>query len=252
MFIIAGNWKMNGSLSFTDEMISYIKGIAEDKKDRVKTIIFPPFVYLHYAVDKAKDTTINVGAQNMYIKEKGAYTGEISPLFLKDIGVNYVIVGHSERRNYFNESSEFVAEKAKVALEHGIIPVVCIGEKLEEREEGKTFEIIENQLTPLFNLLKYDIKNIIIAYEPVWAIGTGRTATPDQAQEVHEYIRRSLKSVVGDESINIPILYGGSVKESNVKDLLKEKDIDGALIGGASLKKEEFSNIINIASETEA
>ncbi len=253
MVVIAANWKMNGNRKFTEEMVKAVRPVADKAKDNVKTILCPPFTYLSIAAEQANDSAISIGAQNMYIEEKGAYTGEISPVFLNDIGINYVIVGHSERRAYFNESSEFIAQKASVALQYGLTPILCIGEKLEDRELENTFVIIDSQLEPVAKLLKNNLKNIIIAYEPVWAIGTGRTATPEQAQEVHEYIRWSLKTVVGKEdSERVPILYGGSVKESNIASLIKEEDINGALIGGASLKKDEFCKIIEIAATREA
>jgi triosephosphate isomerase len=189
---------------------------------------------------------MELGAQNVYWEEKGAFTGEVSPVMLKEIGVKYVVIGHSERRTYFHETNETVNKKVRSALKAGLLPIMCVGERLEEREAGKTFDVIRDHVTVgLKGISKEDILKIVIAYEPVWAIGTGKTATPDQAQEAHLYIRGLLKEIY-NESVaqSVRIQYGGSVKPENIKELISQKDIDGALVGGASLKVEQFAPIV--------
>jgi triosephosphate isomerase len=199
-----------------------------------------------------KDTNIKLGAQNMYFQEKGAYTGEISPIFLKNIGVEYVILGHSERRDLFNESDDLINKKLNMALNIDLIPIVCIGEHLEEREAGKTTQIIEYQINETFkNLTKEDMSKLIIAYEPIWAIGTGMTATPEQAEEIHIFIRELLARKFDDETANsIRIQYGGSVKPGNAEDLFNKRNIDGGLVGGASLQADSLFRIIQAADST--
>jgi triosephosphate isomerase len=241
-FFVGGNWKMNGSTALIKSLVAETLNTAK-LDESVEVVIAPPAVYLEKTRATA-NKNIGVAAQNVYYKKSGAYTGEISPEILKDVNVDWVILGHSERREYFKESNEFVGEKTAFALENGLKVITCVGEKLENREAGKTMEIIYAQLKAIADNVK-DWTNIVIAYEPVWAIGTGKVATPQQAQEVHEQIRKWLAdNVSADVAENTRIIYGGSVNAKNAGDLSKEKDIDGFLVGGASLKP-EFVNIIN-------
>jgi len=212
----------------------------------VEVVIFPPFTALESVGKVLKETEIGLGAQNVFWEEKGAYTGEISPLMLLDVGCKYVILGHSERRGYFNESDEEINKKLKAALKNGLSPLVCVGESLEMRKKGKAKEVVENQLRGSLNgISAQDIERIVIAYEPVWAIGTGETATPEQAQDMHYFIREILRELFGERAAQvIRIQYGGSVKPENIKDLMDKEDIDGALVGGASLKADSFAQII--------
>jgi triosephosphate isomerase len=239
-FIIAGNWKMNKTVV---ESIDFVKELNNkiEVNDRVRVLIFPPFTSI-YSIRNLSDK-IKIGSQNLFYEEKGAYTGEISPLMLKDL-VDYVLIGHSERRGIFKELDSDINKKIKTALKYKFNPVLCIGETLEQRKGGKTFERIKKQVDEdLKGLKEQEIKSIIIAYEPIWAIGTGETATPAQAQEVHGFIRELLNEKVENPE-DIFILYGGSVKPENSFDLLSQKDINGFLIGGASLKVDSFSAII--------
>ncbi len=244
---IAGNWKMNKTIPEAIELVKKLKEIV--KVENGEIVVIPPFTALSEVRKVIKESKIELGAQNLHWKEKGAYTGEISPSMLKDIGCKYVIVGHSERREHFLEKDELINLKIKAALENSIHPIFCIGEKLEQREKGETIKVIDEQINKGLNGLdEKEIKNIVIAYEPVWAIGTGRTATPEQAQEVHLFIREKLKKNYGNEIASCAIiLYGGSVKADNAYSLIKEKDIDGALVGGASLEAESFGKIIEEA-----
>ncbi len=250
--IIGGNWKMNrGTPKEAKEMLDSLIPLVKDFHS-VDIVISAPFTVLTTMHDILKDTNIKLGAQNMYFQEKGAYTGEISPLFLKNIGVEYVILGHSERRDIFNESDAMVNEKLKMALSMDLKPIVCIGEHLEEREAGKAKKIIENQFNETFkNLTKEDMLNVIIAYEPIWAIGTGKTATPEQAEEIHVFIRDLLIKKFDEEtSKSIRIQYGGSINPDNAEDLFNKKNIDGGLVGGASLQADSLSQIIKAANST--
>lgn len=243
--IIAGNWKMNmlpnEAINFLTELPNYIK----DCKHEV--ILCVPFIDLFYSLLAVQETNIKIGAQNMHWEEKGAYTGEVSGEMLKSINVEYVIIGHSERRAYFNETDETVNKKIKAALKNELKPIVCVGESLEQKETGKTEEIITTQVEKAFKEISgEDAKKIIIAYEPIWAIGTGKTATADDANNSIKAIRNKINNMYGaDVADNIHILYGGSVKSSNAKELFETSDIDGALIGGASLKVDEFAKIAN-------
>ena len=243
--IIAGNWKMNmlpnEAINFLTELPNYIK----DCKHEV--ILCVPFIDLFYSLLAVQETNIKIGAQNMHWEEKGAYTGEVSGEMLKSINVEYVIIGHSERRAYFNETDETVNKKIKAALKNELKPIVCVGESLEQKEAGKTEEIITTQVEKVFKEISgEDAKKIIIAYEPIWAIGTGKTATADDANNSIKAIRNKINSMYGaDVADNIHILYGGSVKSSNARELFETSDIDGALIGGASLKVDEFAKIAN-------
>ena len=240
--VIAGNWKMNVLPGEALEFVNNLAPIVKDTKNEV--IICVPFTDLFYTLLAVQETNIHVGAQNMHWKESGAYTGEISPDMLKCINVEYVIIGHSERRQYFNETDETVNLKVKAALKHGLKPIVCVGETLDEKEAGKTLEIIKNQtLKALNGLTLQDLSNIIIAYEPIWAIGTGKTATADDANDSIKAIREQIVQKFGTDDVTI--LYGGSVKPSNAKELFEMSDIDGGLVGGASLKVDLFSQIVN-------
>lgn len=228
-------------------------GIKRDLFDvgNVDVVLCPPFTSLSDVKDVVRDTNIALGGQNMYWEEKGAFTGEIAPGMLKEIGCKYVIIGHSERRAYFGETSETVSKKLKAALGKGLFPIMCVGEKLEERESGRTFDVVREHVEKgLHGIQKDEILNIVIAYEPVWAIGTGKNASPGQAEEVHSFIRGLLaKKYTSELSEKVRIQYGGSVKPDNIESLIREKDIDGALIGGASLKIESFVEIVKKVSE---
>ncbi len=242
--IIAGNWKMNKTCTetkeFFNELLPLIKGLDRN------VIVGVPFTSLQTAVELTKGSIVKIAAQNMNPNESGAYTGEVSPLMLKDLNVEYVILGHSERRAYYNESDEFINEKVKSALKHNIKPILCIGENLEQREKGITTDVVKEQLLKdLKDLTKEEIVNVVIAYEPIWAIGTGKTATPEMAQEVHKFIRDLLTNLYSKEIADeVTIQYGGSMKPSNVVELLAQADIDGGLIGGASLEPESFKSLI--------
>lgn len=240
--IIAGNWKMN---MLPNEAISFIEEIEPMVKDtKNEVIICVPFTDFFYANNMAQGTNIQVGVQNMHYEDKGAYTGEISAPMLKSVNCKYVIIGHSERRQYFNETDETVNKKVKKALEYGLTPIVCVGETLEEKEAGKTIEIITSQIEKgLVDLKASDLDKIVIAYEPIWAIGTGKTATSEDAQNAIKAIREKIKSLFNTDDISI--LYGGSVKGSNAKELFAMKDIDGGLVGGASLEAKSFVEIVN-------
>ena len=240
--IIAGNWKMN---MLPNEAISFIEEIEPMVKDtKNEVIICVPFTDFFYANNMAQGTNIQVGVQNMHYEDKGAYTGEISAPMLKSVNCKYVIVGHSERRQYFNETDETVNKKIKKALEYELTPIVCVGETLEEKEAGKTIEIITSQIEKgLVDLTASDLDKIVIAYEPIWAIGTGKTATSEDAQNAIQAIREKIKSLFNTDDVSI--LYGGSVKGSNAKELFEMKDIDGGLVGGASLEAKSFSEIVN-------
>ncbi|MEJ2613902.1 MAG: triose-phosphate isomerase [Ignavibacteriaceae bacterium] len=246
--IIAGNWKMNNDLKGTIDLISNLAK-SLNKNENCDIIVCPPFTSLSEANSQIKNTVIKLGAQNMYFENGGAYTGEISAQMLKSVGCEFVILGHSERRAIFNESDSLINKKIKKAISSGIKPIFCVGESLEQREKGVTKDIIKTQVTEgLKDISSEEIKTLIIAYEPVWAIGTGKNATPEQAQEVHEFIRSLIKENYSQEiADNMIIQYGGSVKPDNAKDLLSQKDIDGALVGGASLKADSFLGIIRAA-----
>jgi len=244
---MAANWKMNLSLDEARDLLNGIKSATIDF-NRVDVLVAPPFTTLQLAQTILTETDILIAGQNMHWESKGAFTGEISPLMLKEAGCGHVIVGHSERRTLFFETSETVNQKVDAAIEAGLIPIVCIGETLKQREDKKTFDIITTQLNESLKTRckKRNLpRSVIIAYEPVWAIGTGKTATPEMAQEVHLFIRRWLIENFGHTTgETIKILYGGSVKPDTIKELISQPDIDGALIGGASLKTDSFLSII--------
>ena len=243
--VIAGNWKMN---MLPNEAIDYIQAFEPLVKDaEAEVILCVPYTDLFYCLMNAQGTNIKIGAQNMHFAETGAYTGEVSAKMLKSIGVEYVIIGHSERRQYYNETDETVNKKLKAAFENELKPIVCVGESLEEREAGKTEEVITSQTRlALEGLTNDQVKATIIAYEPIWAIGTGKTATSEDANNSIKAIREEVKRIYGEAvSEEVIIQYGGSVKSSNAKELFSTSDIDGGLVGGASLKPEEFSKIVN-------
>ena len=244
--VIAGNWKMNNDLKESEKLIVDLKNHLQNEKPNCDVIICPPFTSLSEASKLVSGSLIKLGAQNMHFEENGAFTGEISASMLKSVGCEYVILGHSERRHIFGESDELINKKIKKALAARLKPVFCIGELLEERENGTTNDVVKRQvLKGLAGISADDMKNIIVAYEPVWAIGTGKTASPAQAQEVHEFIRDLIEIDYSLEVANdLVIQYGGSVKPDNAKELLSQKDIDGALVGGACLKADLFMGII--------
>ncbi len=242
--IIAGNWKMNKTPS---EAVDLIRSLIPLVNDSDPDVVFcVPFVDIPYASEELKGTNIAVGAQNMHWEEKGAFTGEISADMLYELGVEYVIIGHSERRQYFAETDESVNKKVLTALDHELIPIVCCGETLEQRENGDTLDLVRGQIEKAFeNVSAEDAAGIIIAYEPIWAIGTGKVATKEQAEEVCAYIRLTIRDLYGEEiADSIRIQYGGSVNPENASELFSMPDIDGALVGGASLKV-DFADIVN-------
>jgi triosephosphate isomerase len=242
---IAGNWKMNKTVAEAVELVRNLKASLSGIQG-VEVAVAPPFTALYAVSKELKDSSICLAAQNLFWEEKGAYTGEVSPVMLKELGCHYVIIGHSERRQFFGETDGTVNRKIKAAMTHGLKPIFCIGETLNEREGGKTFSVLERQVEGgLENLSAKAIEPLVIAYEPVWAIGTGKTATPQQAEEVHCFIREKLaKTVSRPFADSVRIQYGGSVTPENVKGLMSQEDIDGALVGGASLKQETFSKIV--------
>lgn len=243
--VIAGNWKMN---MLPDEAIRFIEELTPLVKDTENEVVLcVPYTDLFYVLLNVQGTNIKVGAQNVHFEESGAYTGEISAKMLKSINVEYVIIGHSERRQYFAETDETINKKIKVAISNGLKPIVCVGETLEEREKGITFDIITKQTRlALEGIDKNQVKNVIIAYEPVWAIGTGKTATADEANEAIKKIREEISKICGNDIAECVIIqYGGSIKSSNAREFFTKSDIDGGLVGGASLKPEEFSKIVN-------
>ncbi|MBI5573216.1 MAG: triose-phosphate isomerase [Elusimicrobia bacterium] len=243
--LIAGNWKMNKTVGETVELVTQLKQKLSDVRNR-EILVCPPFTSLVVAKEVIKNSNIKLGAQNMYFEKSGAFTGEISPLMLKDIGCEYVIIGHSERRQYFGETDESVHKKMRVAFENGLFPIVCVGETLQQREQNETFSVIERQVRiGLTGLTGEEPKILVIAYEPVWAIGTGKTATPQQAEEVHAFIRKLYSEIYGkDAAESVRILYGGSVKPDNFSEIMRQPNIDGGLVGGASLKADDFIKLV--------
>lgn len=243
--IVAGNWKMNKNLDETRTLIKALKqGLPQTKAE---VMVAPAFVNLMAAVEAVSGSPIQVSAQNMYFEESGAFTGEIAPGMLKSIGVETVIIGHSERRAYFGEKDELLKKKVITALNNHMRVIFCFGEELEDRKGGRHFEVVENQLkNALFDLSAEAWKHIVLAYEPVWAIGTGETATPEQAQEMHAFIRDTISAAFGNTvSEDVSILYGGSVKPGNAAEIFSNPDVDGGLIGGAALNANDFIAIIN-------
>lgn len=245
--IIAGNWKMNCTPAETKELITSM--VASEKSEpEVVTIVCPPFTSLSVAAELLSNSSIALGAQNLSEHESGAYTAEISASMLVAAGVKYVIVGHSERRQHYHETDSLINAKLKTALNNGLFPIFCVGETLKEREAGNSREVVSGQLLNGVNGLSVEnLKSLIVAYEPVWAIGTGKTATPEMAQDMHKFIRENLAKIEPAIANSTPILYGGSVKPDNAAGLLNQPDIDGALVGGASLSADSFMKIIEAA-----
>ncbi len=247
--LVAGNWKMNGDSSASAELVTGILA-AVPASDKVKLVICPPFPYISAVATQIAGSKVSLGAQNVSEHPAGAYTGEEAPAMLRDVGCSYVIVGHSERRTLYGETSVQVANKFQAALDAGLTPILCIGETLEEREAGKTNAVIEEQLAVVLGASGImAFRSAVIAYEPVWAIGTGRTATPEQAQDVHRHIRAVLEKQDGGVAAAVQILYGGSMKGDNAAGLIAMQDIDGGLIGGASLKAADFLAIADAAAQ---
>jgi len=246
--LIAGNWKMNKTVAEALELIDGLKtGVAE--MDAVEVLVCPPFTCLAAVVEATKGTPIMVGAQNVHWAESGAFTAEISAAMLTEISVTHAIIGHSERRQYFAETDETVSMRLKAALAAGLTPVVCFGETLEQRQAGETEAVVGTQVKgALAGIASEQMEKTVLAYEPVWAIGTGMTATPEQAQDVHAFVRGILSTAYGDLADDIQILYGGSVKAANAAELMGQPDIDGGLVGGASLGADDFLGIIRNAS----
>ena len=249
--LVAGNWKMNGSSAANAELVAgIIAGVPEG--NGFSLLVCPPYPYLGSIVEQAKGTAVSVGAQNVSEHEKGAFTGEVSPGMLSDLGCKFAIVGHSERRSLYGESSAQVAAKFRAAQAAGITPILCLGETLEEREAGTTESVIDEQLDAVLDTAGVAaLQSAVIAYEPVWAIGTGVTASPEQAQDVHRHIRGRLEALDANIAAGVQILYGGSMKGENAAGLLAKPDIDGGLIGGASLKAEDFLAIAKVAAQNQ-
>lgn len=240
--IIAGNWKMNKTISEGVAFVNEVKGKTEGNAE---VLICAPFTLLKDLKEATRGTNIKIGAQNMHYENSGAFTGEVAPSNLVELGIDYVIIGHSERREYFNETDETCNKKVLKAIEVGINPILCCGETLEERESGKTLDKVENQIVKgLADVKSEDLEKVVIAYEPIWAIGTGKTATSEQANEVISEIRKVVKGMYGDLAEKVRIQYGGSVKPSNVAEIMGQSDIDGALVGGASLNPTDFLGLL--------
>jgi triosephosphate isomerase len=254
--LVAGNWKMNLNLAGSRELVKSVASrLPPAGAERVEVAVCPPFVYLLPVIEAAKETPVQVGAQNLYFEPKGAFTGEVSAGMLADIGVRYVIIGHSERRHTIghHEDDRMVNLKVRAARGVGLTPILCVGETLLEREAEQTPDVLTFQLTAaLVGMELHSTRDLVVAYEPVWAIGTGRNATPEQAQEAHAHLRQQLRRMAGPLAEEIRILYGGSMKPENAGEILAQPDVDGGLIGGASLKAESFVGIVNGALAIEA
>jgi triosephosphate isomerase len=244
--VIAGNWKMFKTVKETVQFIEQVKPLVQNNRG-VEVVIAPPYTALPEAVKASGGSNVKISSQSVHWETEGAFTGEIATGMLVELGVQYCIIGHSERRQYFGETNQTVFKRTKAALQSGLIPIVCVGEVLEEREAGRTAEVIKTQFSEgLAGLTPEEFSHIIIAYEPVWAIGTGKTATPEMAEEVHRQIRGLVKTQYGEQlAEGLRVLYGGSVKPDNVKGLMSQPDIDGALVGGASLKPDSFAALVN-------
>ena len=251
--LIAANWKMYKTISEALTIVASIKAGVHKATD-CEIVICPPFTALAAVGNALKESPLELGAQDMYPEPEGAFTGEISPLMLKEVGCRFVILGHSERRIHFHETDESINKKVKTALKFNLVPIVCMGETLEEREGRKAFEVVKRQFDgSLKDLSVEDIQKTVIAYEPVWAIGTGRTATPEQAEQMHSYIRRLLHEQYSEEAASrVSILYGGSVRPDNMAALMQKSNVDGALVGGASLKADSFTQIVMNAVQAES
>lgn len=244
--LVAGNWKLN---TLADDSFALASDVAagQNNFNNTEVLLCPPFIWIQAVKKAIESSPVKLGGQNLYWEDKGAYTAEISGSMLKSAGCEYVIIGHSERRQYFGETDETVNKRLKKAIEHGLCPIVCLGENLDERENGKTADVIKKQFNKGFAGFS-DFDKIVISYEPIWAIGTGKTATPEQAQEIHKLLRELLNSVTKSAG-NIRILYGGSVKPGNAAELIALPDIDGFLVGGASLKADDFNGIIKATAK---
>lgn len=238
---LMGNWKMHGSIEFIQQLLALLK---KGFKSEAEMVVFPPAIYLPLVADILKETSIAWGAQNVYMKDQGAFTGEISVPMIKDYDTRYVLVGHSERRHIFYESEKMVTEKFHHVKEHDIIPVLCVGETLAEREQGLTSAVLTQQIKAVAEGRAHSFKNCVVAYEPVWAIGTGKTASPEEAQIAHALIRELVSTYSEDDAIDLPIVYGGSVNEKNARALFEMPDVDGGLVGGASLDANIFLEIM--------
>ncbi len=250
--IIAGNWKMYKTIAQAIELANGLKRVLFDlESESMDIILCPSYTALSEVAEVISESNIQLGAQGIFWQDEGAFTGEVSPLMLKDAGCSFVIIGHSERRQYFGETNETVNKKIKAALKQGLTPIVCVGETLKEKEDNKTFKVLDEHIqNGLKDLIEEEARNLVIAYEPVWAIGTGKTASAAQAQEAHKYIRGLLvKMYNNDLADSIRIQYGGSVKPENISELMQQPDIDGALVGGASLTVDSFAAIVKKASE---
>jgi triosephosphate isomerase len=250
--IIAGNWKMYKTIPEAIELANGLKrGLFELDGQTIEIVLCPPFTSLSEVSEVTQNSNISSGAQDVFWQEEGAFTGEVSCKMLKDAGAHFVIIGHSERRQFFGETNDSVNKKLKAVLKSGLIPIVCVGESLQERDADKTFDVLNSHVqNGLKDITKDEMMRTVIAYEPVWAIGTGKTATPKQAQEVHEYIRGLLVKMFDKETaVSVRIQYGGSVKPDNITELMNQPDIDGALVGGASLAVESFSEIVKRAQK---
>ncbi|MFT3856349.1 MAG: triose-phosphate isomerase [Aquabacterium sp.] len=245
--LVVGNWKMHGSRASNAELIQGL--LAADlaaTAPNADVAVCPPFVFLADVAEALKGSAIAFGSQDVSVQAQGAYTGEVAAPMVREFGAKYAIVGHSERRSYHAESDQLVADKAKAALAHGLVPIVCVGETLDEREADQTEAVVSRQMTAVIDTLGADLSKIVVAYEPVWAIGTGKTASPEQAQAVHAMLRAQLKAAQA-AAASVPLLYGGSVKPDNARELFAQADIDGGLIGGASLKAADFAAIARAA-----
>ncbi|MEX2600273.1 MAG: triose-phosphate isomerase [Balneolaceae bacterium] len=250
-FLIAGNWKMNAGPAEAKTLLEGITATLNDKSPSADVLVFPPFVSLAAAAEITDGTVVSIGAQNAHFEDNGAYTGEISTSMVKEAGCGYVLAGHSERREYFGDTDEIIAKKVRKAIDDGLNVVFCVGEKLEERKAGNHQKVVLDQIEAVINHLnEEDAEQLTIAYEPVWAIGTGETATPEQAQEMHAFIRTALTEHWSTQRLKgVRILYGGSMKPANAEELLSQPDVDGGLIGGASLSADSFCEIIRIADQ---
>lgn len=248
--LVAGNWKMNTDLAEAVRLASEVARATDDAADGIAVAICPPFVSLEAAAEIVRDTPVRLGAQNMHAEDSGAFTGEISAPMLASVGCHYVILGHSERRQLFGETDEGVNEKVKAALHHGLVPIVCVGETLDQREAGDEEAVVGGQIDAALDGVSLDAAaDLVVAYEPVWAIGTGKTASPEQAQAMHHFIRERIAAKLGATGREVELLYGGSVKPNNAAELFAQSDIDGGLIGGASLDAESFAAIVDAASK---
>lgn len=251
-FLIAGNWKMHNGPSDTRALLTALNEKLPDIPESIDALVCPPTISLEAASDKVrKHIGLHLGAQNLHYEDEGAFTGEVTAGMLKEVGCDYVIVGHSERREYFGETDKTVNQKVLKALEEGLKPIVCVGESLQQRKAGKHVNLVKKQVQAALNgVSEEDASNVVIAYEPIWAIGTGETATPEQAQQMHEMIRDEIAELYSQDVADaVRILYGGSMKPHNAEELLSQPDVDGGLIGGASLKADSFSEIISIAEK---